>query len=105
MPGRFKIYMVIISMALIIAFLLGPPAAFASKLPTHCNIFHKNMKDKTGCCGHRAVSKIQDNSYETPAVLLSRVDFEIGYFLVAQNNFPSFFYSFPSNSQFSPLRC
>jgi hypothetical protein len=105
MPRRLKPYALLILTILIIVFLVGPPLAIASNLPTACNIFHKKMVDKAGCCGHRAVSKIQDNSFNSPAVLLLSVNFEISYFLMVPNNFPSLTYLFMSDSQLTPLRC
>jgi hypothetical protein len=92
--------------ALLIAFLLGPPLSFASKLPTVCNIFHKKMTDKAGPCGHRAMfSKIQDKSFEIQAVLFFNVDSETSHFLIIQNNPSSFSFPFGSNAQSNPLRC
>jgi len=39
---------------LLAALLAGPPTAFASKLPTACNIFHDKKAAKSGPCGHQA---------------------------------------------------
>jgi hypothetical protein len=92
--------------ALLIAFLLGPPLSFASKLPTVCNIFHKKMTDKAGPCGHRAMfSKIQDNSFEAGAILFSNVGFETNRFTIAQDSHPAFALSIGNLSQTNPLRC
>jgi len=106
MSDRFKIFTRIMLTTAIIAFLLGPSLAFASKLPTVCNIFHKNHTDKSGHCGHQGVSsKIQDKSLELGAVLFFNVDSETSHFLIIQNNPSSFSFPFGSNAQSNPLRC
>lgn len=106
MLKRFKTYVPIILTAVVIALLMGPPLAFASKLPTICNIFYKNQMDKSGHCGQQTVfSKIQDKSFELGAVLFSHVIFETSHFLIIQNNPSSFSFPFGSNAQSNPLRC
>ena len=46
MSGRFKPYLFILLGILLAAILLNAPVAFASKLPTACNIFNKTANRK-----------------------------------------------------------
>jgi len=106
MSRRYKTHILIVSIVLMILFVLGPPAAMASNLPTVCNIFSQKPTEKAGPCGHRAIfSKMQDKSFEVGAVLIPSVDFEISHFLIIQSNPLSVSFSFESNPQSSPLRC
>jgi hypothetical protein len=106
MSGRHKTHLFIISAALIILFLVGPPAAFASKLPTVCNIFAKKNVEKAGACGHRAFfTKIQDRFPVVEAALFSQFNFEPRHLLIIKSNHLSGSSSFGSNPQSNPLRC
>jgi hypothetical protein len=106
MSRRYKTHIFIVSVALMILFVVGPPAAFASKLPTVCNIFSPKGAEKAGQCGHRAIFlKIQDTSFEVEAVLFFNVNFETSDFFPIHNNPLSPSFPFGSNPQFSPLRC
>ena len=106
MSRRYKTHFIIISVMLMILFVVGPPAAMASKLPTVCNIFSQKTTEKAGPCGHRAIfSKVQDRSFQVEAVLSFDVDFETSHFLIIQSNPISAFLPFGSNPQSSPLRC
>jgi hypothetical protein len=106
MLHRYRTHIFIISVALMIIFVVGPPAAFASRLPTVCNLFSQKTTEKAGPCGHRAIfSKIQDKSFEAGAVLIPGVDFETSHFLIVQSNPLSVSFPFGSNPQSSPLRC
>ena len=106
MPKRFKTYVLSILTAVVIALLMGPPLAFASKLPTICNIFYKNQMDKSRHCGQQSVfSKIQDKSFEFGAVFVSNTDLEIHHFLVPQTIYPTCFLSIGDFFQSNPLRC
>jgi hypothetical protein len=105
MTGHLKKFIFITVTAVVIAFLLGPPLAIASNLPTVCNFFHKTG-DKAAPCGHRAmISKIHDKSFQVEAVLSLDVDFETSYFLIIQSNPLSISFPLGSNTQFNPLRC
>ena len=106
MSRRYKTHFIIISVMLMILFVVGPPAAMASKLPTVCNIFSQKTTEKAGPCGHRAIfSKVQDKSFQVEAVLSFDVDFETSHFLIIQSNPLSVSFPFGSNPQSSPLRC
>ena len=105
MSVRLKPLLVIFAATIIMALVLGPPVAFASKLPTTCNIFHNKKAAKLGSCGHNVTfskdkfqvhemafsSGIESGSIEIPVIL--------------QNNQPSCF--FPSHVLLDsvPLRC
>jgi len=105
MSGRFKPYLLIILGMLIVGLLLGPPLAFASKLPTVCNIFQKSV-DKAGECKQRAmVSKAQDKSFEFDSAHFASLDSAIFSFATAPEDRPSFFQIKADLSQSNPLRC
>ena len=106
MSRRYKTHIIIVSVVLMILFVVGPPAALASRLPTVCNLFSQKTTEKAGPCGHRAIfSKIQDRSFEVGAVLVPGVGFEAGHFLIIRSNPLSVSFPFGTNSQSSPLRC
>ena len=106
MSRRYKTHLIIVSVMLMILFVVGPPTAMASNLPTVCNIFSQKKSEKAGPCGHRAIfSKIQDKSFQVEAVLSFDVDFETSHFLIIQSNPLSVSFPFGSNPQSSPLRC
>jgi len=68
MSGRCKTHIFIISALLIIVFLVGPPAAFASKLPKACNIFQEKKAVKLGACGHDVTFTKDKPFFGEPAV-------------------------------------
>ena len=106
MLRRHKTHILIISVALMILFVAGPPVTMASNLPTVCNIFSHEKSEKAEPCGHRAIfSKAQDKSSQVEAVMPFDVDFENGNFLIIQSNPLSVTLAFESNSQSTPLRC
>jgi hypothetical protein len=106
MSRRYKPHIFIVSVALMILFVVGPPAAFASKLPTVCNIFSQKTTEKASPCGHRTIfSKIQDKAFEVGVVLFFNVDFETSDFLPIHSDPLSVSFPFGSNPQSSPLRC
>jgi len=72
MSGRWRPYIYIVAALIITAFLVGPPLAFAIKLPAACNVFHPKTIIKSGPCGDHALFS-KDNPQETgafPVVLL-----------------------------------
>jgi hypothetical protein len=105
MLARLKPFFVIFAATLIMALVLGPPVAFASKLPTTCNIFHNKKAAKLGSCGHDVTfskdkfcspetafpNGIESGSIEIPVIL--------------QNNQPSCFFPFHILWDSVPLRC
>ena len=105
MSGRFKPYSLIVLGMLLAAFLLNPPVAFATKLPTACNIFQEKKAAKLGTCGHQ-VTFTKDKFHWDEMALSNGTDSgRIETLVVFQNNHLSL--SFPSviflNS--IPLRC
>ncbi len=105
MSGRFKPYLFILLGILLAAILLNAPVAFASKLPTACNIFNKMQIEKSGPCGHQALFS-KDKPLGSAVLLLSSSDFGISDCLLFQNDFSSF--SVPSvniPNPAVPLRC
>jgi len=104
MSGRFKPYSLIVLGMLVAAFFLNPPVAFATRLPTACNIFDKEQMEKSGPCGHQAVlSKCQ--SLEAGEGLVSDADLGIVNFMVPRNIHLSFFFPSVIIPNSAPLRC
>jgi len=104
MSGRFKSYVLIILGALIVALLLGPPLAFATKLPKACNIFQENKINKSGPCGHQVtLSKVK--CHEGGVGFVSTIDFGICNSLMVPISHPAL--SVPSENilNTAPLRC
>ena len=104
MLGRSKPYLLIVLGMLLAAFLLNPPVAFATKLPTACNIFHEKQINKSGPCGHQALLS-KDKSLEMAVFSVFRANMEISELPTAFHNHPI---SFTFSSIFAdplPLRC
>lgn len=105
MSGLFKPYSMIITAILLATFLLNAPVAFASKLPTACNIFNKTQIEKSGPCGHQALFS-KDKSFGSEVLLSSSSDFDITDLLSFQNTFSSLFVpSANISGPAAPLRC
>ena len=105
MSGRFKPYLFILLGILLAAFILNPPVAFATKLPTACNIFNKTQIEKSGPCGHQALFP-KDKPFGNEVLFSSSADFGISDCLLFQNIFSSV--SAPSVTipkSAAPLRC
>jgi len=105
MSGRVKPYLIILCAILVAAFLLNSPVAFATKLPTACNIFNKTQIEKSGPCGHQALFS-NDKSLANEILFSSGIDFGIRDCLVLQNIFSSVSASSVTISKSAPpLRC
>jgi len=106
MSGRPKTFTFIISAAVLIAILVGPPLAFTANLPTVCNIFHKKHDtEKSGHCGSKTLlSKLQAKSFEGGIVHVFSTGLGIGSAVSQDNHSPSLLPS-PTFPQFNPLRC
>jgi len=105
MSSRFKPYLFILLGILLAAILLDPPVAFATKLPTACNIFNKTQIEKSGPCGHQALFP-KDKPFGNEVLFSSSADFGISDCLLFQNIFSSV--SAPSVTipkSAAPLRC
>jgi len=105
MLARLKPFFVIFAATLIMALVLGPPVAFAGKLPTTCNIFHNKKAARLGSCGHQ-VTFSKDKFQGAETAFSNGIEFgNIETPLVLHNNHPS--RSFPSAVVFDsvPLRC
>ncbi len=105
MSARVKAYLIILCAILVAAFLLNSPVAFATKLPTACNIFNKTQIEKSGPCGHQALFS-SDKSFANEILFSSGIDFGISDYLMFQNIFSSI--SLPSVTflkSAAPLRC
>ena len=104
MSSRFKPYLFILLGILLAAILLDPPVAFASKLPTACNVFDKKQIEKSGPCGPQAIfSKFQ--SLQDGLVLVPGEELQIDNFRVSQHNHFSFFWPSVIIPTSVPLRC
>jgi len=104
MSSRVKPYFIILCAILVAAFLLNSPIAFATKLPTACNIFNKTQIEKSGPCGFQAtISKTQ--SLEEGVILVSEAELEICSFIGSWNKHLSFLSPCAIISNSVPLRC
>jgi hypothetical protein len=65
--------MTVLILILLTALLAGPPVAFATKLPTACNIFHEKKAAKSGPCGHQATFT-EDKSHFGEMVVFNNAD-------------------------------
>jgi len=106
MSNRFRAYLFILLGILLAAILLNAPVAFASKLPTACNIFNKTQIEKSGPCGHPA-SFSNDKSFGNEILFSASSDLGVDDSLWFQNGFSSSFYSQSLNISIpiAPLRC
>ena len=105
MSVRGKPYLIILCAILVAAFLLNSPVAFATKLPTACNIFDKKQIEKSGPCGNQALFS-NDKSFANEILFSFGIDFGISDCLMFQNIFSSI--SLPSVTipkSAAPLRC
>jgi hypothetical protein len=105
MSGRLKTFMTVLTLILLAALLAGPPAAFATKLPTSCNIFHDKKEAKSGPCGHQATFT-QEKSHFGEMVVSNSTD---SGFIEKKDVLPNNHLSLSSQSiiilESSPLRC
>jgi hypothetical protein len=105
MSGRFNPYLLILLGILMAAFLLNAPVAFATKLPTACNLFHEKEINKSGPCGHQALFP-NDKTFGNEVLFSSGADSSTSDCLWFQINFSSL--SAPSVNILNPaapLRC
>jgi hypothetical protein len=97
--------MTVLTLILLAALLAGPPAAFATKLPTSCNIFHDKKEAKSGPCGHQATFT-QEKSHFGEMVVSNSTD---SGFIEKKDVLPNNHLSLSSQSiiilESSPLRC
>ena len=93
MSSRLKPYLFILLGILLAAILLNAPVAFATKLPTACNIFNKPQIEKSGPCGPQALFA-NDKPFGNEVFFSSSADFGISDCLLFQINFS--FLSVPS---------
>ena len=104
MSSRFKTYLFILLGILLAAILLNAPVAFASKLPTACNVFNTKQIIKSGPCGPQAMfSKFQ--SLQDGLVLVFGEELQIDNFRMSRNNHFSFFLQPVIIPNSVPLRC
>ncbi len=105
MTGRLKKFIFVTVTAVVIAFLLGPPLAIASNLPTVCNIFNKKQIEKSGPCkNHVTFSK--DKYYEGGlAILIVVTDLGISNPTMVHNNHHSLLHPPGIILSTAPLRC
>lgn len=105
MSGRLKPHIIIIVGLLLAGILLNAPVAFATKLPTACNIFNKTQIEKSGPCGHEALLP-NDKTFENEVLFSSIADFGTSDCLLFPINFSSLsvpFATIPKPA--APLRC
>ncbi len=105
MSARCKTPLFIISAALIIVFLVGPPAAFATKLPTVCNIFQEKKTATLGPCGHDVTFTKDKPYFGETAVSIDTDSGSLETVFVLQNSQLSFFFPSVITLDSVPLRC
>ena len=105
MSDRCKTHVFIISVVLMIVFLVGPPAAFASKLPKACNIFQEKKAVKLGVCGHDVTFTKDKPFFGEMAVSSDTGSGSLGVAFVLQNSQLSFFSPSVIVLNSVPLRC
>ena len=104
MSGRVKPYLIILCAILVAAFLLNSPVAFATKLPTACNVFNKKQIEKSGPCKHFVIFS-KDKCYENGLTLVSDMSPGITHPGIVQNSHYSILLSPEIILSTSPLRC
>jgi hypothetical protein len=105
MSGSLKPYLTALILILLAALLAGPPVAFATKLPTSCNIFQEKKAAKLGPCGHD-VTFTKDKPYFVSAAVSNDTDSEsLEAAFVLQNSQLSFFFPSVIILNSAPLRC
>jgi hypothetical protein len=105
MSGSLKPYLTALILILLAAFLAGPPLAFATKLPTACNIFQEKKAAKLGPCGHD-VTFTKDKPYFGETAISNETDSgSLETVFVFQNSQLSFFFPSVITLDSVPLRC
>ncbi len=99
-----KTYMIFLLTGLVIAFLVGPPVAFATRLPTACNIFQEKKAAKLGTCGPQ-VTFSKDKFHSGEMVFSTGTDSGSNETTLVQNNNFSIFSRFVTIPNSAPLRC
>ncbi|MBP1713349.1 MAG: hypothetical protein H6Q42_1552, partial [Deltaproteobacteria bacterium] len=105
LSGSLKPYLTVLILILLATLLAGPPVAFATKLPTACNIFHEKKAAKSGPCGHQATFT-EDKSHFGEMVVSNGADsgnIETKDFL--PNNHLSLSFQSITILESLPLRC
>jgi len=105
MSGFLKPYLTALILILLAALLVGPPVAFATKLPTACNMFQEKKAAKLGPCGHD-VTFTKDKPYLAETGISSETDSgSLETIFVFQNSQLSFFFPSVITLDSVPLRC
>jgi len=105
MSGSLKPYLTALILILLAALLAGPPAAFATKLPTACNIFQEKKAAKLGPCGHD-ITFTKDKPFLGETAVSNDIDSgSLKIVFVLQNSQPSFFFPSVIILDSVPLRC
>jgi hypothetical protein len=104
MSGCFKPYLFLLVAVLLAAVLLNAPVAFASKLPTACNIFNKTQLEKSGPCGPQALFS-NDKFFGNEVLFTSEINFSFNESHLFQSVFFSLSAPSVTFSSAVPLRC
>ena len=105
MSGSLKPYLTALILILLAALLAGPPLAFATRLPTACNIFQEKKGAKMGACGHQ-VTFTKDKPRLGETAISSETDSGgLETVFVFQNSELSFFFPSVITLNSVPLRC
>jgi len=105
MSGRLNPNLTALILILLAALLAGPPVAFATRLPTSCNIFLEEKTAKLGACGHQ-VTFTKDKPYFGETALSNDTDSgSLEIVFVLQNSQLSIFFPSVIIPNQIPLRC
>jgi len=105
MSGFLKPYLTALILILLAALLAGPPVAFATKLPTACNIFHEKKTAKMGACGHQVAFTKDKPYFDETAVSNDTGSGSLEIVFVLQNSQLSIFFPSVIIPNQAPLRC
>jgi hypothetical protein len=105
MSGSLKPYLTALILILLAALLAGPPVAFATKLPTACNIFQEKKAAKMGACGHQVTFTKDKPYFDETAVSNDTDSGSLEIVFVLQNSQLSIFFPSVIIPNQAPLRC
>lgn len=103
MTSRWKKFIVIIVGSLVIAFLAGPPMAFAYKFPK-AFMAHENHGSKKGFCALKYIFN-KDKLDRNEALLVNKAEIEICRSIFFDHNESMNAPPFDAVQIFPPLRC
>lgn len=105
MSGPLKNYLTALIILLAVALLVGPPVAFASKLPTACNLFQEKKAPNLKPCGHKVAFTKDKSDFGEMAVSHGTGSESIESLVVLPHIHPALFLGSIILLNSAPLRC